>query len=112
MLKFQDLEKPGDAPVAIDESTRTKLGNDWPKCLGCGEVIRFNEDAMETITFRRMCEDRQTIFRCPACQCRHAIFAEGEVGTTSTPECLTVHPPEGGYVLAKALEQTSKSKAS
>ncbi len=105
VLELQDLEEQGDAPVVIDESTRVKLGSDWPKCLGCGEAIRFADDAMETITFRRMCEDRQTIFRCPACRCRHAIFAEGEVPVTSVPDCVSVHAPEGGYSLAKTLEQ-------
>ncbi len=105
MLTLKDLEKQGDAPIAIDESTRVKLGSDWPKCLGCGEAIRFDDDAMETITFRRMCEDRQSIFQCPECRCRHVIFAEGEVLVSSTPECVSVHPPEDGYSIAKASDQ-------
>jgi len=109
-LKFQDLEQQGDAPVVIDEATRIKLGSDWPKCLQCGEAILFDDDAMETITFRRMCEDRQSIFSCPACHCRHAIFAEGEVPVTSAPDCVSVHAPEGGYALAKTLDQSSQDK--
>jgi hypothetical protein len=104
-LKIQDLEQQGDAPVAIDEGSRVKLGDDWPKCLGCGAEIRFNDEAMEVITFRRMCEDRQSIFSCPVCHCRHAIFAEGGVPMTSTPDCVSVHAPEGGYALARTLEQ-------
>lgn len=107
MLTSEDLEEQADVPVAIDETTRVRLGNDWPKCLGCGVEIRFDDQAMETITFRRMCEDRQTIFSCPACHCRHAIFAEGEVAFSTEPDCVTVHAPEGGYALAKTSDQNS-----
>jgi len=107
VLTFEDLEEQADIPVAIDETTRIRLGDDWPKCLECSAEIRFDDQAMETITFRRMCEDRQSIFSCPACHCRHVIFAEGEVPVLSTPDCVTVEAPKGGYALAKASDQKS-----
>ena len=104
-LTFEDLEEQGDAPIVIDETTRILLGDEWPRCLGCNVEIRFDDQAIETITFRRMCENRQTVFSCPVCRCRHAIFAEGEVPVSSTPDCVTVHAPKDGYFLAKASEQ-------
>lgn len=127
MLTDQDFEEQGDAPIAIDEFTRVRLGDEWPphrastmwagpigaaapqrgRCLECNEEIRFDDQAIETITFRRMCEDRQTIFSCPRCGCRHVIFAGGEVPVSSTSDCVTVHAPKDGYFLAKASDQKS-----
>lgn len=90
-LTFHDLEDQEDV-VPIDEASKVKLPNgastDSPKCLACAAPIRFDDDAMEAITFRRpivpdgtmwarpmgaaigrdqgMCENRQSVFSCPA----------------------------------------------
>lgn len=125
-LTFHDLEDQEDV-VPIDEASKVKLPNgastDSPKCLACAAPIRFDDDAMEAITFRRpivpdgtmwarpmgaaigrdqgMCENRQSVFSCPACRCRQVIYAEGEIPMTNAPGELCVHPPEDGYYLAK-----------
>jgi len=109
VLTFNDFEEY-EEPIAIDEATRTKFTSASAKCLECEEVMHFDDDAVETITFARMCENRQSVFQCPVCRCRHVIFAEGEVAITSTSDCVTVSAPEGGYCLVKASNQQGCSR--
>jgi len=76
------------------------------KCAACGMLWEPDEDALESIRIRGICQVPETVVTCPSCKKRSAICPRGgnDVSTDEEKGAVAISAPKKGFVIA-ALDE-------